>query len=531
MKANCRTWRTQLLSSAAHFGQYCIIYPLNTTWMQEAFCKRPAHTQSNKIFHSSNRQINMPNRNQYLASFELLMQSEAKYKALSKELELILDHLPALVFYKDTNNKFIRVNKYVADAYGKNKKELEGVSLYEIYPPDIAEKYHQDDMEVITSREPKLNIEEPWETADGLHWVNTSKIPFIDNYGKIIGIIGISLDITERKRADLLVQELLHRLEQEKDFAQKISLTDGLTGIANRRHFDETFMREYSRSQRSGSQLSLILADIDYFKRFNDKYGHSAGDECLRMVACSLQNTVGRAPDLVARYGGEEFAIILPDTSRHGAAIIAERLRKAVSNLKIPHEFSDIASYVTISLGVTTTPHKNSVFPEKILKQADIALYQAKSAGRNRFVSAKNDEFITTSDPHANFLQLVWNANDECGNATIDAEHKYLFEIFNDLPGAIIGKPSKDDCAAILNAVMEEIRQHFYNEEVILEQAKYSSLEEHRTIHTQLYTDANQLIDKLKSNEARLVDVFNFLAFEVVFQHLFIEDKKYFPYI
>jgi diguanylate cyclase (GGDEF)-like protein/hemerythrin-like metal-binding protein len=273
------------------------------------------------------------------------------------------------------------------------------------------------------------------------------------------------------------------------------------------------------------------LADIDYFKGFNDKYGHSAGDECLRMVACALQNTVSRAPDFVARYGGEEFAILLPETSRHGATIIAERLRKAVSNLKIPHEYSDISQYVTISMGVATTPLKKSVLPEIILKQADFALYQAKSTGRNRFVSAKNNELITTSDPCAHFLQLVWNINDECGNPTIDAEHKYLFGIFNDLPGAFIGKPSKDDCATILRAVLEEIQQHFYNEETILKQAQYPFLEEHRDSHRQLYIEANQLIDKFKSNEANLVDVFNFLAFEVVFQHVFIEDKKFFPYI
>jgi PAS domain S-box-containing protein len=194
----------------------------------------------------------MIDKNEDSASLELLAKSEAKYKALSKELELILDHLPALVFYKDTSNKFIRVNKYVAQAHKKEKKELEGVSIYELYPHDTAEKYYQDDMEVITSREPKLNIEEPWDTEDGLHWVSTSKIPYIDDSGNVIGIIGISLDITERRRADLLIQELLHRLELEKDYAQKTSLTDGLTGIANRRNFDETFIRgnlEYSSFQ------------------------------------------------------------------------------------------------------------------------------------------------------------------------------------------------------------------------------------------------------------------------------------------
>ncbi|PKL16735.1 MAG: hypothetical protein CVV49_14545 [Spirochaetae bacterium HGW-Spirochaetae-5] len=133
---------------------------------------------------------------------EELLKNKQKYKKLSLEFESILDHLPALVFYKDKNNNFIRVNKYVARAYNMEKRDLEGKSLYDLYPKTEADKYFQDDLDVINSGVAKLNIEEHWRTAEGVRWVNTSKIPFVGEDGEIIGVIGISTDITERKLAE-----------------------------------------------------------------------------------------------------------------------------------------------------------------------------------------------------------------------------------------------------------------------------------------------------------------------------------------
>jgi PAS domain S-box-containing protein len=133
---------------------------------------------------------------------DILLETQQKYLKLSREFEAILDHLPALVFYKDDKNRFIRVNKYVAQAYKKDKTELEGISLYDLYPEEEADKYYRDDLEVINSGAAKLDIEEQWGTAESLRWVNTSKIPFIDDNGVITGIIGISTDMTERKKAE-----------------------------------------------------------------------------------------------------------------------------------------------------------------------------------------------------------------------------------------------------------------------------------------------------------------------------------------
>ena len=177
-------------------------------------------------------------------------------------------------------------------------------------------------------------------------------------------------------------------LKHARDLLKQQATIDPLTGIANRRLFDEFQMREWRAMQRDAKPFSLIMIDIDYFKQFNDYYGHSAGDACLRAVASVLQNTLGRPSDLVARYGGEEFACILPDTDSAGAAHIAENLRLAVQKLSIPHEKSSVAAIVTISLGCASRVPSIGKFLSDFMVEADHALYKAKELGRNRSVHA-----------------------------------------------------------------------------------------------------------------------------------------------
>jgi diguanylate cyclase (GGDEF)-like protein len=172
-------------------------------------------------------------------------------------------------------------------------------------------------------------------------------------------------------------------LKLKTDLLEKLSHFDGLTQIANRRHFDEVLQSEARRLSRSGKPLALIILDIDFFKPFNDNYGHGKGDECLIKVATALQQVVHRPGDLLARYGGEEFAAVLPETDIEGAAKIAEAMRQAVENLRYPHEYSAIADHVTVSVGYVAGEVKENK-PEALLEQADQALYRAKDMGRNR---------------------------------------------------------------------------------------------------------------------------------------------------
>ena len=189
-------------------------------------------------------------------------------------------------------------------------------------------------------------------------------------------------------RYSLLV--LTRKLDNANQELIRLSSLDGLTGIPNRRQFDETLAREWRRACRQGRPLSMLLCDVDHFKQFNDGYGHQVGDECLRAVARTLQAVLRRPADMAARYGGEEFAAILPDTDPGGALRVAEAMRAAVEALRITHRHSGSdLGVVSISVGVATrVPDRSQTDAAELVRQADEALYRAKQGGRNRIAAA-----------------------------------------------------------------------------------------------------------------------------------------------
>ena len=208
------------------------------------------------------------------------------------------------------------------------------------------------------------------QMADG-RWLDVRTRPTDDG-----GRLSVFSDITVAKRA---AAELLAVNAKLDDLAHR----DGLTDLSTRRAFDESLEREFGRSRRSRSPLSLLLIDVDWFKRFNDAYGHPAGDECLRAVARCIQATARRPTDLAARYGGEEFAIILSETDARGAFVIAETLKAAVRDLQLEHNGSE-KKIVTVSIGVATYEGSGDLEISKFVRRADEALYGAKAAGRDR---------------------------------------------------------------------------------------------------------------------------------------------------
>jgi len=186
-----------------------------------------------------------------------------------------------------------------------------------------------------------------------------------------------------RKLMQVVLRDVTKR-SLEKERLQKLSQLDGLTNVANRRYFDAVLQREARRAKRTRRQLSLLLFDIDNFKKFNDMYGHLEGDDCLRRVTEAAAAVLQRPADVLARYGGEEFAVLLPETDAAGAALIAERLRETVASLAIPHAASDAAPHVTISVGASNLAHSAATDVLPLIDRADRALYQAKRSGKNR---------------------------------------------------------------------------------------------------------------------------------------------------
>jgi diguanylate cyclase (GGDEF)-like protein len=178
-------------------------------------------------------------------------------------------------------------------------------------------------------------------------------------------------------------------LKRQSDMLRNFAFMDGLTGVRNRRYFDEHLAIEVARAQRSKLPLSLVLIDVDFFKRFNDCYGHQAGDDCLRRLASLFGSSIKRPADFVARYGGEEFVCLLPETPFQGAYALAEIIRKAAEGCQIAHAESSVGPWVTLSLGVSTAVPARPVTGDELLKLADSNLYQAKHLGRNQAIGAE----------------------------------------------------------------------------------------------------------------------------------------------
>ena len=187
--------------------------------------------------------------------------------------------------------------------------------------------------------------------------------------------------------------ELAHSFEQfastietQKATLEELSLRDALTGIANRRALDERYLQEIHVASRQRWPLSVMLLDVDFFKQYNDNYGHGQGDECLKQVAQLLKSTLPRKTDLLARYGGEEFAILLPDTDQAGAIRVAEAILNAFKEAQIPHDFSGVADHITISIGISVSKDVLGDHTIPSFDEADKSLYTAKRQGRNKWV-------------------------------------------------------------------------------------------------------------------------------------------------
>lgn len=250
--------------------------------------------------------------------------------------------------------------------------------------------------EVVEQTGAVKNIEVRLRRKDGIAlWCSITAVKHYNYQKGTFCVDSVVKDITERKLADEKLRQA--HAELERKVAERtrqltvlneelclVSLQDGLTGIANRRSFDGFLEREWQRAKREQTSIALIMLDVDFFKLYNDTYGHVSGDECLRRIASTLRGIVKRATDLVARYGGEEFAVILPDTDQAGAVKVGERILLQVRELVIRHETSPVNEFVTVSLGIAAVIPAADLTPDRLIIDADQALYHVKQSGRNQ---------------------------------------------------------------------------------------------------------------------------------------------------
>ena len=312
-------------------------------------------------------------------SEEALIESEEKYRS-------ILNASPDDITITDLAGIIIMVSPAAKEVFGyeSNFNGFIGMRLTDFIVPEDINRAKSNIMLMSQGGYSKPNEYRGVRKDKSIFNIEVNS-GFVSNAnGQPTKMVFIVRDITERKLAEQQIKQLVKQLEIERNTAQLNSITDSLTGLANRRYFDEALIKEFYRLKRSESALSLIMLDIDYFKKFNDSYGHLAGDDCLRRIGTVLKTIVMRVPDIVARYGGEEFVVILPETEDKGAQALAERIRRAVEDLAIPHFSSHVADYITVSIGVVTIYTNGLSSPEQVVALADEALYVAKKGGRNR---------------------------------------------------------------------------------------------------------------------------------------------------
>ena len=293
-----------------------------------------------------------------------LRESEARYRAI------YLQAVEGILLVSSTG-EIIDNNPQILQMLGYGREQLIGKNVFSLFHPENLKKIPSQ-LDRLQAGESIL-VERQILTASG-------KYLYCEQSGKKISdelIILLYRDITDRKIAE-------RALETANQTLEKLANIDGLTGVANRRRFDSVLSQEWRRGAREQLSLGLLIFDVDYFKQFNDIYGHQAGDDCLVRIAKTLQSSVHRPADLVARYGGEEFVVLAPDTDKKGCQEIAEKLRRRIQNLNITHHGSRVANMVTISCGFASMIPTLQVSVDHLISLADQALYAAKEGGRNQ---------------------------------------------------------------------------------------------------------------------------------------------------
>ena len=309
---------------------------------------------------------------------------EAALYQREQEFRALAERSPDMVGRLDRNFRSLYANPAIERATGHPPAYFTGKDIRTLALPAEALSRWTENISIVFDTAEERIFEFHHPAPDGKeHFFSTHVVPEFSPEGRVETVITVTRDITALREAKVRLSAHVEQLEAANTQLALLSRQDALTGLANRRHLFTYLQDEWRRETRHARPLSMIMIDVDCFKEYNDNYGHLAGDECLRDIARALQSQVHRPGDLLARYGGEEFAVVLPETTLHGAHELAENLRHAVVRLNREHRYSHVAPHVTISIGVAELAPKGHKMDELILL-ADAALYRAKEEGRNR---------------------------------------------------------------------------------------------------------------------------------------------------
>ncbi|KPQ36777.1 MAG: two-component system, cell cycle response regulator [Phormidesmis priestleyi Ana] len=319
-------------------------------------------------------------------------QAEQAWQESQRFIQGIIDASTNILYvdsFADGSNFYI--SRWIKNVLGYEPSEVQKLG-----PRYLEQLVHADEKKYMATERSKLAAINDGEVVENEYrfrhrqgnwrWLLCRETVFQrDSEGQPTQVFGTATDITKHKHAEVALKEINQELS-------RLASMDGLTKVANRRSFDQYLEKEWENVGSGRSSLSLILCDIDYFKNYNDTYGHQAGDVCLRQVAQAIERAVKRSTDLVARYGGEEFAVVLPNTSVAGVEQVAREIQREIQQLEIPHSCSEISHCITVSLGIAAVSCTKGRHRDMLVAAADQGLYQAKYEGRDRFCLAKLEE-------------------------------------------------------------------------------------------------------------------------------------------
>jgi diguanylate cyclase (GGDEF)-like protein/hemerythrin-like metal-binding protein len=438
--------------------------------------------------------------------------------------------LGAAIGVKGLDGRYHLGNGVMQKLFGKSFEQIVGITDAELFPPEVARQLQQSDQNIragVTTSSDNLDFFMNGERVQCLLF----KFPVHGPDGQLL-FIGIAMLDTARHDNLEAMQKSLENLQHTNQELQKnlvelsrLASTDKLTGAWNRRRLEETLANEMERLKRYDHPLSMLILDIDFFKKVNDVHSHHTGDQVLIQLTNVVQSSL-RSTDSLTRWGGEEFVVLCPNTTLSTAAMLAERLRERLAKTVFPN-----VGQVTVSLGVAECMAAETW--EDWFKRADAALYRAKACGRNQVQIAPEtpQRGGVGENVAANFVRLSWHVAYECGNPVIDDGHRGLFADANQLLGAVLSARPKEEVATLVDKLVSDVLAHFKQEEAIISAAGYPGSAEHAAIHQTLVDKAVVLVRHFHAGTLAIGELFQFLAHDVVARHMLGADREFFGYL
>lgn len=431
---------------------------------------------------------------------------------------------------KELDGRYKLTNQVMEALLDKSADQIAGMTDSDLFAPEVAAKLQRSDRQ-ITDGAAAASDELDFSINGMLTHCLWLKFPVLGPDGKALFIGAVVLDISGQE-AIAEVRQSMERLQQTNQELQKtlvelgrLASTDKLTGAWNRRRLEETVLNEMDRLRRYDHPLSLMIIDIDLFKKINDHHGHAGGDQVLAELVVLVQAAL-RATDSLTRWGGEEFIVLCPNTTLSSVAMLAERLRAKIAGAVFSAEGN-----ITASIGVAECMSEETW--EQWFQRADTALYRAKANGRDQVqVAPETPQRGGVGEKvSANFVQLAWRAAYECGHPVVDDEHRALFGDVNNLLAALLSARPADEVSALIDTLIRNVVEHFQDEEAVITTAGFPGAEGHASIHRKLVDRAVALSGLFHAGTSDIGEVFQFLAYELIARHILGADREFFPYL